>query len=87
MALNQYTIAVSAKSGVRHVIRRGGTPPEVWLAPNLYPLVEAPEQIKEYRWVFGDGSSLVMPFAESPDGFVKKFQHTWPGDVRCLKVK
>ena len=61
--------------GVWHIIRRGGTPPEAWLAPNIYPLVAAPEQIKEYRWVFGDGSGLVIPAAESPDGFVV---HTFP---------
>ena len=61
--------------GIWHIIRRGGVPPEVWLAPNLYPLVEEGVEVKEYRWNFGDNSSLVMPFAESPDGFVV---HTFP---------
>ena len=59
-----------ADFGVWHVIHRGGTPPEVWLSPNIYPLVEPGVQIKEYRWRFGEGTELVMPFNESPSGFV-----------------
>ncbi len=59
-----------ADFGIWHIIHRGGTPPEIWFSPSIYPIIDQTTQIKEYRWRFGEGTELVMPFNESPSGFV-----------------
>lgn len=54
-----------------HLIRNPGTPPEAWIYPNLYPLVDLEQhQIKEYRYTFSDGTTVTLPFTQAPDGFV-----------------
>ena len=59
-----------ADFGIWHIIHRGGTPPEVWFSPSIYPIIDQATHIKEYRWRFGEGTELIMPFNESPSGFV-----------------
>lgn len=56
--------------GVYYIIRRAGDPMHVSVAPNYTQLVAAPEQIKEFRYDLGDGTTLTVPFAESPTGLI-----------------
>lgn len=57
--------------GIWHVINRAGPPAEVHLSVDRYPIVQAPNAIKEFRYDFGDGSKLIIPHKEAPvTGFV-----------------
>ncbi len=56
--------------GVYYIIRQAGTPMRVSVGPNYTQLVQAPEEIKEFRFNFGDGTTLTVPYSESPTGVV-----------------